>query len=675
MVRAADAGHVEPTAVTGQAPAVSPFQHALQQHRAGRIAEAAALYRRVVQLTPRHAWALTNLALLVRERGDLAEALRLLRWAAAATPDDPQIRLALARTLDRLGRMADATVQFRCAIALDPANGAPLRALGVQLDGLGRHDDAAGLYRLLLRLSPDDDEIRLRLITVLAMAHRPGKAQQELSLLRPERQAGNPEYHAAVGAVRLEQSRNDEAAMAFRRALVLEPGQARFHLALGLSRQMAGDLSGAIHAYRRTLKLDPAHRVAGSNLVVARDFDPSASMADIGLERREWARRQGRNPDDGRPHANLPDPDRRLRIGYVSTYFCTSSGAMIYGSIIAAHDPAAVEVFCYSTAAWTDATTTRIRAAAHHWIDCRGLSDGEVAARIRADAIDILVDVDGHSPYNRLPVFAFKPAPLQVTAWGHAGGTGLDTVDYFFVDAVSVRSDEHRHFVEKPYDLPCVLAIEPPPEAPPVSPPPVLTRGHITFGCFNRMAKVSSSVLRVWAEIMHRVPDSRLLLKGRMLDDRTLRHRLESEMLSLGIATGRLDLRGATSHETHLAMHAEADIALDPFPLGGGVTTIEALWMGLPVVTLLGDGIFGRPTAAVLASAGLGELVASDLDGYVSLAAMLAADPARLRDYRQSLRQKLSSAPVANIGLYTRAVEAAYRQIWREWCDRATAVG
>jgi predicted O-linked N-acetylglucosamine transferase (SPINDLY family) len=456
-------------------------------------------------------------------------------------------------------------------------------------------------------------------------------------------------------------------------AIELQPRVADYHSNLGNALRAAGRLDDALASYRTALALRPDLVEAHSNLILTLDLDPRADNAARYAERRHWDARHAR-PLAGHilPHPNDPDPDRRLRVGYVSADFCRHSVAEAVWPILSAHDREAVEITCYSGVVQPDEYTARFQAAADHWRDTAGLSDDALAAQIRQDAIDVLVDLSAYSRGNRLLVFARKPAPVQVTAWGYATGTGLSTMDYFFADTVVVPAEARRYFSEEVFDLPSVLCYGPPATAPPVAPPPAATAGQITFGCFNHPRKVSAETLALWGRVLQAVPTARLVLKYGGFDDPAIQARVREELAGRGVAPERLELRGASPHYEHLAAYADVDLALDPFPHGGGVTTLEAAWLGVPTVTLLEDRISGRVSASILTTIGLADWVAATPDQYVALAQQHAADVEALAAVRPALRGRLANSVICDHAAYCRAVEAAYRTIWRRWCAGQT---
>jgi predicted O-linked N-acetylglucosamine transferase (SPINDLY family) len=324
-------------------------------------------------------------------------------------------------------------------------------------------------------------------------------------------------------------------------------------------------------------------------------------------------------------------------------------------------------VICYSGSPKEDAFTQDFRGVASLWRDATQWSDDRLAEQIQADAVDILIDLSGHSAGHRLPVFARKPAPVQVTAWGHATGTGLPTIDYLFSDPVTIPKAARGFFAETIYDLPCLITMEPPPYDLLPSDPPACTRGFISFGSFNRIGKVSDQAIAVWAEILQAVPRSRLVLKDGGLDDLTLRQSLIEKFSLHGIAASRLHFMGTTPREAHLAALKEVDIGLDPFPQNGGISTWEALHMGVPVVAKLGQSIPSRLSGAILSSIGMSDWVAEDIDDYRAIALKYAAMPEFLKTLRHELRARIAVSAAGNSAAYTRAVEVAYRTMWERY--------
>ena len=366
--------------------------------------------------------------------------------------------------------------------------------------------------------------------------------------------------------------RADEAVASYQRALshsgqAANPAQtANIWLNLAGTLQVAGRTADAVDAYRQSLALNPASPVAHSGLIFSLDLLPGM-LQEARAERRRWNERFGQAWRD-RPaaHPNDPDPERPLRVGYVSADFYHHSASMVFMPILRAHDHAQVRVYCYSGATVSDAITEEARALADVWHDVAHLSDDALEALIRSDEIDVLVDLSGHSAGNRLPVFARKPAPIQVTAWGYATGTGLETMDAFLIDRVVVPPHERAEYAEAIVELPSPICFERPAELPPISALPARSRGYVTFGTFNRLPKVSAGVRDAWAAVLNSVPGSRLVVKGGAQDTESARQRLVDDLAARGVAPERVTVLGHTTRLEHLAAHGEVDVVLDTFP-------------------------------------------------------------------------------------------------------------
>jgi predicted O-linked N-acetylglucosamine transferase (SPINDLY family) len=375
----------------------------------------------------------------------------------------------------------------------------------------------------------------------------------------------------------------------------------------------------------------------------------------------------------------LPKPDtyindrtdgRRLKVGYVSPDFRQHSVAYFLEPLLRSHDRKVIEVFCYAEVGWPDTVTERFKQLADHWVTTVGMSDDATAERIRRDGIDILVDLAGHTSKNRLPVFARKPAPVQVTWLGYPNTTGLTAIDYRFVDAVTDPEGETEALAsETLVRLPGgFLCYGGPDDAPAPGPVPSLTTGTVTFGSFNNPAKLSAATLDAWADVLARLPQARLLLKGKPFADPATRALYLDRLAKRGVAVERIELVAWLPEEGHLALYNRIDIALDPFPYNGTTTTCEALWMGVPVITLRGDRHASRVGASLLTQTRLTDLIADSVEAYVETAVALAGDPARLSELRQSLRPRMAASPLCDAPAFADKIEHAYRTIWQRWC-------
>ena len=615
----------------------SLFITAIGHQEAGRLADAEALYHRLLALDPHHPGCHHHLGLIAHRLGRNREVAAAIGLALALQPDDAAACSSLGVVLRGLGRPEEAAVQHRRSLALRPAQAAVLNNLGVALCDLGRLEEAVTHYRQALEIEPE-----------------------------------SADAHDGLGSALQRLTRPEQAAAQFRTALIFSPDHvgARVNLATLLPNQNRTE--EAVRLSRQVLAVKPNHSHAHSNLIFTLDLMAGLDTAAQQAERRRWNDRHAApfRTEAQRGHANRPDPDRRLRVGYVSADFRTHSASAIFAAAVLNHDPAQIEVVCYANAIAEDEMTARFRAAAALWRPVAELSDAALAEQVRADAIDILVDLSGHTAGNRLLVFARKPAPLQVTAWGHATGTGLAAIDAFLADPVLVPPAERGHFAERVVDLPSALGYQPPAYAPPVAPLPALAGGAVTFGCFNRISKITAATLEVWREVLRRCPGSILMIKAATLSEPQAQADFIRHCLCHGIPAERLILLGGDPHPAYLAAHGRVDLMLDPFPHAGGTSTLEALWMGVPVLTLSGATPVSRNGASILTALGLEDWIAADEAGYAAKAAAFAADLPRLAELRQSLRPRMAAGPLGNPPLFARSVEAAYRRLWRDWCRR-----
>jgi protein O-GlcNAc transferase len=673
----------------------------------GRPAEAIRHGQSALRANPDDADALCNLGVALRDAGDLAGAVTVLERAIALRPDFPEAHNNLGTALQARGEADAALVHYERALALRPDYPEALNNLGNAHHRRGRSAEALAAFDRALALRPDDAEAlsnRGNVLVTLCRCEEAIESCQRAVALRPDFGEAWSNLGNAQGAA----GRHDEAIQSHRRALALRPQRPETHNNLGATYNALGWFQDAVAAFEAALALQPdyadahsnrGHALAGlgriseavaafrqaialredaatshSNLIFTLDLDPAATRASLFAEKRCWNDRYARAlTAAAAPHANDRDPERRLRVGYVSADFRYHSAAVVFAGVLFNHDRDRFDLACYSAVARPDDMTERLRARADLWRSTVEMSDEELAAQIRADGVDILVDLSGHSAGNRLLVFARRPAPVQVTAWGYAVGTGLDAIDYFFADGVTVPPEARVHFSEEVVYLPSIVCYDPPPWAPAVAPAPAREPGAITFGCFNRLSKITPAVIDLWARILRARPASRLLMKFNGLEDPAQRGRILAAFAEGGVDAGRVELLGGSPQAEHLATYARVDLALDPFPHGGGVTALEGCWMGVPAVTLTGDRIVGLLGPSFLTTLGLSDFVATTPDAYVEIAVRAAGDIDRLAALRAGLRERMRASVLCDHAAYTRAVEAAYRAMWRRWVERQPA--
>jgi predicted O-linked N-acetylglucosamine transferase (SPINDLY family) len=642
----------------------------VREFQAGRYEEAERILQQALLVNPRSTAAHANRGIALHELKRFDEALACFAAALALTPDHPETCSNRGNTLMALARFEEALASYDRAIAIRPDYADAFLNRANVLVKLHRFDEAVASCDRAIAIRPRDPN---------ALVNR-GNALVELKRLDDalasydEALAIKPDLLSALlgrGNALLTLCRFEEAAAAYNRALAVKPDyyQALVQLA-NLHERLGADIDEVIAGYDRALAIKPDFAEAISIRLCAMDFSPTAGFAEQQNARKLWWEAIGSKvaARSRLKHANSIDPTRRLTVGYVSADFRAHSAAFSFGPVILNHDRAEFETICYSCTMREDDLTEQFRRSVCVWRSASQLSDDALAAQIQADRVDILVDLSGHSEGHRLEVFARKPAPVQVTAWGHGNGTGLPTVDYLFSDPVAIPNDVRHVFAEKIYDLPCLLPLARPDDALRPADPPVLARGYVTFGCFNRIIKISDGVLAVWADILDAVPQSRLVIKDGVLDNGSLRDALMQRAARCGIAAHRIDLLGATPRGEHLATFERVDICLDPFPQNGGVSTWEALHMGVPVVCQLGNSVPSRISGAILTSLGLNEWIARDLDEYRRIAQNHASRPEALKTLRHQLPARIAQSQAGNIVEYTRAVEKAYRTMWQAYC-------
>lgn len=500
---------------------------------------------------------------------------------------------------------------------------------------------------------------------LLADLARPVEAEAALrqSLALDSVSAASAIASSNLGAVAASQGRLGDAAACYDDALRVSPGYQAAQINLGVVRVEQGDVPAALAAFDAVLGRAPASRDAQDNRLYARLYteqDPGV----VAAEHRRWAAAFA-------PAKSIalhdPDPARRLRVGYVSPDFRRHSVAFFLAPFIGAHDPAAVGVFCYSDVRAPDGVTAALRAQADHWRAVQGWSDDALAARIAEDRIDILVDLAGHTQGNRLGLFAGRAAPIQVSAIGYPATTGLAAMDYRLCDAITDPLEADDHASEILVRLVPGLHCYTPPPAPAVTPLPASATGHLTLGSFNKLAKISAATIDLWAAVLAALPGARLRVKAKALADDATQRLLLEKFAAAGIDPARLALSGWLPGDTdHLAAYQGIDLALDTFPYNGTTTTCEALWMGVPVVTLAGRAHAARVSASLLAAVGLADWITSTPEAFVARVAKAAADVAGLAALRAGLRDKMRASPLCDARAHARGLEAAYRAMWRE---------
>lgn len=550
----------------------------------------------------------------------------------------------------------------------------PHLSSGLDLIRANRLREARDLYAELARLHPHDPQAWFFLGAIhgqMGALDRAVYCCRRAVDLRPD----NADAHFNLAQAYMHLNQLDRALAAYRDVVRLRPENAEAHANIAMILKDQGRLPESIASLRRALALKPDYANVHSNLLFFLHY-MEESPDILFAEHLAWAKAHVAAITVTSDYDNPPDPSRRLRIGYVSPDFRAHSVVYFAYALLAYHDPAAVDVLVYSNVAKPDEDTARVRALGHIWRDIHGVPDDDVAARIRNDNVDILVDLAGHTAGNRLAVFARKPAPVQVTYLGYPDTTGLATMNHRLADGISDPPGHAESWhTEKLARLPDgFLCYTPPLDAPEVGPPPAARVDYVTFGSFNNLAKITPAVAEIWARLLGSVPGSRLVLKNKSFADIETRDRWREQFERLGVGPARLAFNACTSAiGEHLGMYGAIDVALDTFPYNGTTTTCEALWMGVPVVTLAGRTHASRVGMSLLSQIGLPELIATGHDDYVNIAVALARDARHRADLRRQLRPRLAASSLCDGPAFARKVENAYRAMWRAWCVGRTA--
>jgi protein O-GlcNAc transferase len=668
----------------------------LRHHQAGQFAEARGFYEQALALDARQADALHLLGVIAHQSGEDEKAAEMIKAAITVNPQIADYHSNLGNALLALGRLEESVAAYEAALRLrDYAEGhynlgnarlaqkefgaalaaydaaIALRAGYVEahsnrsnaLAGLGRAAEAIAACEAAIRLNPAYEAAHYKLGNFLLAEKKFDAAiaaYNQAIRLRPD----YADAHANRGSALMSLGQAGQALVAYEAALRAAPGQASAHYNLGTALQALNRFEGAISAYENAIRLQPEYGSPHSNLVTCLHYHTGHDEAAILQAAQRFAAHV--TPRSREVFANTRETERRLRVGYVSGDFCSHTVADYFAPVLAAHDPAMVEVFCYHNNYATDDVTKKLRAAAPHWRDVAGLTDEECTARIMADGIDILVDLSGHTNKNRLGVFARRAAPVQASWLGFWGTTGVAAMDYVISDSDTIPPGREAHYSEKIHRLPgSRFCYQPPGYAPAPAPPPSLDGRPVVFGSFNNLAKLGPKTIMLWAQVLLGVPDAKLLLKWNSLGSEATRQELIDAFRRAGIGPERLILRGGSLHHVMLGEYADVDIALDPFPFSGGVTSCEALWMGVPVLTLPGASAASRQTLGFLRAIGRPEWAASNVEEFVRMAMTMAGNRQKLAEYRAGQRARMAGSALCAPERFTQDLEETYRTLWR----------
>ena len=657
--------------VKGVAPTTAECDQLVALFKAGHLAELENGARSLLERYPDSGFAWKALGASLQMQGK--NALSSLQKAVQFSPNDADAQNNLGNALKNLGQLDKAIASYHRALEIEPTYAMAHYNLGCALQDLGQLDDAVASCQRALALKPDYAEAHISLGNLLQSL---GQLDGAIASFRRALEI-KPDFsvaHNSLGNALRGTGQLDDAVASYRHAIMIKPDFADAHNNLGNALRDLGQLDDAVASCRRALEAKPDSSEAYSNLLFGYNLLPNPLPASMLAEAQRYGEMVARHVRPYEVWSNIPELGKCLRVGFVSGDLRAHPVGYFLESMLtalSAHAAGRLEFFAYPNHPCTDTVTGQIKARCRGWYSAVGLSDETLAQRIHDDEIDILIDLSGHTAHNRLPVFAWKPAPIQATWLGYLATTGVAAMDYLIADPWTLPETEDIHFTEKIWRLPeTYLYFTPPDVDEQVSQLPALTNGYITFGCFNNLAKMNNDVVALWARVLASVPNSRLFLKAKQLEAVSVQQSIIERFAVHGIGADRLILKGPVHRAGYLAPYQQVDIALDPFPYTGTTTSVEGLWMGVPMLTLAGKSFLSRQGVGLLMNAGLPEWVATDADDYVARAISHAGDLQRLAALRNGLRQQMLASPIFDAPRFARHFEAALRGMWTQWCNQ-----
>ncbi len=678
------------------------FNLAVTLQSKGRLNEAIASLRQALKIKPDFADAYSKLGILLRANGQLDEALKSLRKAIKISPNLAEAHNTLGLVLQALGQPAVALSSVRKALEIDPNYADAHVNLGLLLFLSEQYDLAQASFSRALEIAPDNADTHLNFGLIRqaqgeldgalasfcqAIKIRPDLAQAhkglgevlffmghlDAALVSTKRALElKPDYsdaYLALGNIQKAQGKLEEASASYRRALELEPDTSQAYNNLGIISAVHGQLGAAIECFRRALQSKPQDAEVYANLLFFLGHDETVDARTLFAEHCRFADRFEAHLRASWPrHTNSRDPQRCIQVGLVSADLCNHAVANFIEPVLAhlASYPQ-LSLHAYYNNIIEDSITQRLRGYVKHWHQIAGLPDAALAEKIRADGIDILLDISGHTAKHRLLTFARKPAPVQASWMGYPGTTGLKAMDYYLSDRFLLPPGQFDdQFTEKIVQMPVSVPFLPFDGAPPVNPLPALSNGYVTFGSFNRPSKLSRAVIALWAQLLRALPDSRMVL-GAMPEVGKYNTLIEW-FAQEGVSRERLDFHIRSGMVHYLNLHQQVDICLDTFPYNGGTTTLHALWMGVPTLTLAGGTIPGRTGAGVLGHVGLEAFIAHDAADFIQKGLSWAGNLAALSDIRAGLRERFAKSAMGQSATVAAGVERALRIMWQRWC-------
>ena len=604
------------------------------------------------------------------QQGQWVQAIESYQRAIALQPDYLEAYHEMGNIWYAQRHFTEALTCYQQALRLNPHHARLHHNLGTIYYELGQLEQATSCLQQALALAPHEATTYTNLGAVLCQQHKWQEAiacyQQALTWMPHHAQTY---YNLGIALYR--QHQWTQAVACYQKVLTLDSHLApQTYLCLGNALQDQGNIEEALDAYRQVLQQGPFNLSAQTSFSVVLNYSLSVDPATIFSAHQKIDEYYALPlASQIEPHQNLPDPDRKLKIAYVSPDFYGHPVALFIEPILAHHDRQTFEIFCFYNQNIVDWATQALRPHADHWVECAHFSDEQLAHYLRSLHIDILIDLAGLTAHHRLLTFARKPAPIQVTYLGYPHTTGLTAMDYRITDRYvdSIGVNDHLNS-ETPINMPgSFFCYQPYPHTPPINALPALEKGYLTWASLNKHQKINSFLLQLWAQLLHALPDSRLIVQMSSFQDPHTQHTFQMHMQQLGIDAERLILYPYLPAPRHLETYHHVDIALDSYPFNGGTTTCEALWMGIPVITLAGERQVSRMGLSILSTIGLAQLVAYTPQEYVNICLQLTNNLNYLQTLRTGMRDRMR--PLMDAAVFTHHLESAYRKMWIRWCD------
>ena len=633
-----------------------------------KLDAAISYYQKALALQPTLADAHYNLGVTLNHQGKLTQAASCYQQAITLRPDFADAHFNLAQIQKAQGKPGPAITSLQKAIAIQPAVAKFHLSLAMLLKEQGNHDAAVVSFFQAIKLQPDLAEAYNNLGIVLT--HQ-GKLPAAITNLKQAiaLQPAYAEAYSNLGNAFTDQNNLPAAVASYKKAIALEPDFAKAHHNLAVAQKIQGDLAAAIASLQQAVLIQADFPAAQSNLLLCAQYVPGQTMENLlAMHQKAAAAIFPSSIIETFCHKDRPSPIRPLRIGLVSADFGRHPIGYFMAGFFKQHQATAIAIICYSNHL-PDDLTKELRANADEWVDTHDLDDAVLAQRIYNDQIDILIDLGGHTAKNRLLTFASRPAPIQISWAGYVGTTGVPTMDWLIADRHYVAAGEEKFYTEQIFRMPDAYVCYAPPDYLPDTVPwsPTLDDERCILGSFANVAKINAEMLEVWAGILQQCPQADLLLIYPGMDEPGNLYRINDFFAKAGIAADRVEIEGYIPHRQLLARYNHITLALDTLPYSGGLTTLEALSMGVPVVTTCGATFAGRHSASYLRTLGLDELVTDSLEEYARLVVTLVNNPRQLKKYRTGLRERLLTSPLCDHKKFARDFQLAIKKIWQEW--------